>query len=153
TLHVEQAGQTERHTPEPSPGNGHWREWVIGDVRDSAGNARLRDLRLIVTPDLTALSACGDGWGMRDVSFLVENPRCAEQPSDAPAVFFTGPLTIRPTLSWRGGAWTVMAQVGTPGVGEGAFACITSTVARHVLARPVATVELPREGGGFHREC
>ena len=124
---------------------------MLGNIRESDGTIRHRDLRVISAAGVFTLSLRSDGWGLRDCCYVVDNLPLSAAGDQAPEVHFGGPLTILTSLERRGRAVALVAQVGTVGVGKGVFACLSASIAQQVLARPVAELQFPTRDGGARR--
>jgi hypothetical protein len=146
SLFVDRSGTVERYPLQASGSTPGWRECLIGDVCELDGATRHRELRLIQTMYLVVLTLRSDGWGLKDIVWLVDEIQFARDLDQAPVVHFNGPLAIMSSLVVRGPATTLFARVGSMGVGKGTFACITPSIAAQVFARPVAELEFQGRG-------
>jgi hypothetical protein len=151
-LHVERDGALRSYTPEACTGTGGaWRECSIGDVVESP-NLTHRELRLMLRTDTATLTMRSEGWGLRDVLYVVDNVAFAGSPSESPLVHLNGPLMIETALREGRAPAEITARIGTAGLGAGSFASITTSVAEQILARPVAEVAFQTTDGDWHRE-
>jgi hypothetical protein len=148
---VERPGHCERRPFCAAPDDPAWREAGLGNIGESNGTTCYRDLRAYSAAGVFALSLRGEGWGLLDCCYAVDNLPLSATREQAPVVHFGGPLTIRTSLERRGCAVALVAQVGTAGIGEGVFACLSASIAHEVPARPVAELQFPKKGGGSHR--
>jgi hypothetical protein len=146
-VQVERDGELETCRLESCEEHGKWRECLIGDVVEQGGKTRHRDLRLILAGDQVALTLRSHGWGMKDIGYLVEGPKLAARPANAPVVHFNGSQAFHLSLWENGSEPTLAARIGTPGVGDNSFASITHSVAEQVNSRPIAEVDSPSPGG------
>jgi hypothetical protein len=113
---------------------------LLGDIDERSGVFRHRRLRLIVAEDLVLLTLQNDGWGLKDLTWSVEDIQFASTPDQAPVVRLHRRLAIRQSLVTRGQVHTLLARVGT--AGEGVVAWVTPSIAEQIPARPMASVEL-----------
>jgi hypothetical protein len=136
---LDRQGSVERFALQPAPGHYNWREWFLGDVEERGGVDRHRRLRLIVAGELVLLTLQNDGWGLKDLTWSVEDIRFARSPDQAPIVRLNRRLAIRQSLVTRGQIHTLLARVGT--ADGGVVAWVTPSIAEQIPARPMADVE------------
>jgi hypothetical protein len=98
------------------------------------------------------LTMTSNGWGLKDLSYLVVNLSFGRTLEDAPVVHFDGPLMIQACLSDDDGPAYILVDIGTPGIGEGSFAAITYGLAGQVQARPVVEIAYPGKDGTIKEE-
>jgi len=128
--------------PAQPPLGGRWHDYVIGDIIDLDGRTKYADLRLRATKGGEAiLSVRAYGGHKQKAGLDEESLRFADRPKTAPIVHFGGPLSIRvrPFKLVRGKTDAeILAEMGTPGRGEGTFAWVWDW-----NICPVAEMEFP----------
>jgi hypothetical protein len=151
TVHVLRDGQWQQRPFDAPPGS-RWRECLIGDVNESATGLTHRELKLLFANDLLTVTAASDGHGLKNPGYIATNLKCASRPESAPIVHLGGPLTFLAALSEDEGPAYLLVEIGTEGLGEGAFSAITYSAAVQLTSRPIAEIAFQGTDGKARRE-